>query len=188
MTRRLTALGLVVGVLTLGCGASQGTRDYAAAVCGEIDAWVEAVNSSLRELSQGVKDRDSVAQEREAVVQHLDDVEIATEGSISRLRRVPTSGVEGADALTVRLVGLLEHTVSVTRSVRQDVRAIDDQGLQAFREAVGPLLGRRVGGAIRRVLSAPTDPAARDIADGFRDEPGCQDVLSPGQQETGPHA
>lgn len=188
MSRRLAALGLVAGVLAMGCGAPQGSRDYAAGVCGEIATWVEAVNSSLRRLSQGVKDRTTVEQEMDAVVRHLDDVESATEGSIAGLRRVSTSGVEGAEALTDRLVTLLERTLSVARSVRENVRRIDDQGLQAFREDVGPLLGRRVGGAIRQVLAAPTDPAAGEIADGFREEPGCQDVLSPAEQDTGPNA
>lgn len=184
MRRRAVALIAAVGLAAAGCGASAQSRDYAAAVCSEIAAWVDAVNSSLGELGENVSERTTVQQEVDAVGRHLDDVEAATAELIASLQDVSTAEVEGAEALSARLVVLLEETRAVTEEIRQKVQALEDQGLPEFRRKVGPLLGRRIGGLVRRLLAAPTDPSAEEIAESFQEEPSCDDVLSPAEQDT----
>jgi uncharacterized protein YggL (DUF469 family) len=184
--RRAAALIAAVGLAAAGCGASGQSRDYAAAVCSEMAAWVDTVNSSLAELGETVSERTTVRQEVEAVGRHLDDVEAATAELIASLQDVPTAEVEGAEALSTRLVVLLEKTQAVTEEIRRKVQGLEDQGLSEFRQTVGPLLGRRIGGLVRQLIAAPTDPAAGEVAEGFQEEPSCDEVLSPAEQDTGP--
>jgi len=184
--RRAAALIAAVGLAAAGCGASAQSRDHAAAVCSEIAAWVDTVNSSLGELGDNVSERTTVQQEVEAVGRHLDDVEAATAELIASLQDVPTAEVEGAEALSTRLVELLEETRAVMDEIRRKVQGLEDQGLAEFRQKVGPLLGRRIGGLVRQLIAAPTDPAAGEIAESFREEPSCDEVLSPVQQDTTP--
>ena len=186
MRRPAAALIAAVGLAAAACGASAQSRDYAAGVCSEIAAWVDTVNSSLAELGENVSERTTVQQEVEAVGRHLDDVEAATAELIAGLQDVPTAEVEGAEALSARLVALLEETRTVTEEIRQEVQGLEDQGLAEFRQKVGPLLGRRIGVLVRRLLAAPTDPSAGEIAEGFQEEPSCDEVLSPVQQDTDP--
>jgi hypothetical protein len=184
--RRAAALIAAVGLASAGCGPSAQGRDYAAAVCSEIAAWVDTVNSSLAELGENVPERTTVRQEVEAVGRHLDDVETATAELIASLQDVPTAEVEGAEALSARLTVLLEETRAVTEEIRREVQELEGQGLPEFRQEVGPLLGRRIGGSVRRLLAAPTDPSAGEIAESFQEEPSCDDVLSPAEQDTDP--
>jgi hypothetical protein len=184
--RRAAALIAAVGLAAAGCGPSAQSRDYAAGVCSEIAAWVDTVNSSLAELGETVSERTTVQQEVDAVGRHLDDVEAATAELIASLQDVPTAEVEGAEALSARLVALLEETRTVTEEIRQEVQGLEDQGLAEFRQKVGPLLGRRIGVLVRRLLAAPTDPSAGEIAEGFQEEPSCDEVLSPVQEDTDP--
>jgi hypothetical protein len=182
--RRATALIAAAGLAAAGCGPSAQDRDYAAAVCSEIAAWVDTVNSSLGELGENVSERTTVRQEVEAVGRHLDDVESATAELIASLQDVPTAEVEGAEALSARLTVLLEETRAVTEEIRREVQELEGQGLPEFRQEVGPLLGRRIGGSVRRLLAAPTDASAGAIAETFQEEPSCDDVLSPVEQDT----
>jgi hypothetical protein len=184
VSRRLVAVILVAGSVAAACGAP--ARDYPAAVCGEMDEWVEEVNASLDELSGGVEDRTTVPEETDAVIDHLDDVDAATVQAIEDLRDVASSDVGGADAFTDRLAALLQRVLYVASSIRDELETTADEGLEAFRDRIGGLLGRRLGGAIREVLAAPTDPASGDLADAFQEEPSCEDVLTPGEQETAP--
>jgi hypothetical protein len=184
--RRAAALIAAVGLAAAGCGPSAQSRDYAAGVCSEIAAWVDTVNSSLAELGETVSERTTVQQEVDAVGRHLDDVEAATAELIASLQDFPTAEVEGAEALSARLVALLEETRTVTEEIRQEVQGLEDQGLAEFRQKVGPLLGRRIGVLVRRLLAAPTDPSAGEIAEGFQEEPSCDEVLSPVQEDTDP--
>jgi hypothetical protein len=186
VSRRAVALIVAVGLAAAGCGASAQSRDYAAAVCSDIAAWVDAVNSSLGELGDNAPERTTMRQEIEAVGRHLDDVEAATTELIASLQDVSTAEVEGAEAVSDRLVVLLEETRAVTEEIRRKVRGLEGQGLPEFRQEVGPLLGRRIGGLVRGVLAAPTDPSAGEIAESFQEEPSCDDVLSPAEQDTDP--
>jgi uncharacterized protein YggL (DUF469 family) len=175
-------VAVAVALAAAGCGASEQSREFASTVCGEIDAWVDAVNSSLDVLSGSVSERTTVEQELQAVGRHLDDVDAATEELMAAIQDVSTSEVDGAEALSARLLTLLERTDEVTEEVRQEVRGLEDQGLKEFRETVGPLLGQRIGGSVRQLLAAPTDPSAGEIAESFREEPACDGVLSPADQ------
>ena len=183
MRRRAVALLAAAGLAAAGCGTSGASRDYAASVCSEIDAWVDEVNASLSELRDTVSERTTVQQETEAVGRHLDDVDAATEELIAGLQDVPTTNVEGAEGLSARLVDLLEETRTVTEEVRRKVQGLEDQGLAEFRQKVAPLLGRRIGGLVRQLIAAPTDPAAGELAGSFREEPSCDAVLTPGEED-----
>jgi uncharacterized protein YggL (DUF469 family) len=182
----VATVAVMVALAAAGCGSSEQSREYASTVCGEIDAWVDTVNSSLDVLSGSVAERTTVEQEVQAVGRHLDDVDAATEELIADIQDVSTSEVDGAEALSARLLNLLEQTQAVTEEVRQKVRGLQDQGLQQFRATAGPLLGQRIGGSVREVLAAPTAPSAGDIAESFREEPACDDVLTPAAQDTDP--
>jgi hypothetical protein len=172
-------VALAAAVLLGGCG---GGDSYAADVCGALDRWVQSVNGSLAELRQGTEDRDSVSQERRALLQHLEDVEEANAGLREDLGGTGTSPEQ--EQVVDRLVALVDEADRAVQRIRADVEALDTQRLQEFRETVGPLLGNRLGGIIRRVLGAPAE-AGGDLGPAFEDEPACDEILLPAGTEGG---
>lgn len=178
MRRRLGPVALAVLVAMSGCGDSEG-GGYAATVCTALDGWVESVNGSLAELREGTEDRDTISQEQRAVFRHLDDVEAANAQLREDLGGSGTSPEE--EQLTGRLVALVDESDRAVAEIRERVEDLDTKQVQGFRETVGPLLGQRLGGVIRRVLGSPSQ-AGGDLGAAFEEEPACDDVLLPGAQ------
>jgi hypothetical protein len=67
--------------------------------------------------------------------------------------------------------------------VRDRVEGFDGD-VVAFRDAIGPLLGQRLDGIIRRLLAAPVQ-GDDDLRAGFEEEPACQGVVLEGAPEGG---
>jgi hypothetical protein len=99
----------VVGLAVLaGCGPPAGS-DYAAAVCTDVDRWVRSVNTSLDRLRTGAEDRPSVGQERRPFLDHLDDVESATQAVARDLREAGAPDVTGGRRFADTLVVLADR-------------------------------------------------------------------------------
>jgi hypothetical protein len=172
------ALLAVTVLLLSACGGDAGSGEYAAEVCGQIEGWVDAINSSLRKLEEGVKGRATVGEEQRAVGRHLDDVEEATDRLIENLRAEPTAGVDGGDALSSRLVQAAERVQGAARDVRRKADALAEQGVEAFREGVSSLLDSRIGVNVRRLLATPAE-AAEPLAEEFEEAEACQGLVGP---------
>lgn len=180
--RRLGPIALGVVVAMSGCGDG-GSGDYAATVCTALDGWVDSVNGSLAELREGTEDRDTISQERRAVFRHLDDVEAANAQLREELGAAGASPDE--EQLNGRLVALVNEADRAVGQIVDTVQDLQTQSVQQFRATVGPLLGERLGGVIRRLLSAPPE-AGGDLATAFEEEPACDEVLLPGPEGRGP--
>jgi hypothetical protein len=165
----------VLVALSAACGPPAGS-DYAATVCSEVDRWVRSVNESLDELREGTADRDEAGEERRAFLVHLDDVEAATERVAEELREAGVPDVPGGDAFADRLIVLADRVRQAVDEVRAQVDDLPED-LEGFRSEAGALLGRRLGGAIRELLSSLTPSPAGDLADAFREEPACRGVV-----------
>jgi hypothetical protein len=170
------ALWAVVGLAVLaGCGPPAGS-DYAAAVCTDVDRWVRSVNTSLDRLRTGAEDRTSVGQERRAFLDHLDDVESATEAVARDLREAGAPDATGGRRFADTLVLLADRVGQAVDEVRAQVDDLPGN-LRRFRSEAGSLLGVRLGGAIRELLQSLAPSAAGELRDAFREEPVCRGVL-----------
>jgi hypothetical protein len=162
-----------VAALLVGCGSSTGSS-YAARVCGDLDRWVTTVNDSLGRLRDGLDERSTTDQERRAVLEHLDDVDAATEELASAVRRAGDAPGEGSFA--GRLQDGIDGVLATADEVRAEVRELPDD-LEEFRAGAAPLLGARLGGAIRGVLRTLTPEEAGELGDAFAEAEECTGVL-----------
>ena len=133
------------------------------------------MNSSLDRLREGVEGRTSVADERRAFLDHLEEVEAATEAITHDLREAGVPDVTGGREFADRLVILAGRVGQAIDEVRARVDDLPTN-LQRFRTEAGALLGERLGGAIRELLGSLAPSSAGELADAFREEPACRDV------------
>jgi hypothetical protein len=166
-------VAVLVTALLVGCGPPAGSS-YATRVCRDLDRWVTTVNESLGRLRDTIDERSTADQERRAVLAHLDDVDAATEELAGAARRAGPA--PGAPSFAEQLRDRIEGVLVTADEIRAQLRDLPDD-LEGFRSGAAPLLGTRLGGAIRRVLQTPAGDAAGDLRDAFSDAEACRDVI-----------
>jgi hypothetical protein len=195
--RAATAAVLVTGLgLTVACGRAVSAPDpavpapepavpapergYAATVCGEVGSWLRTISASLKDLSSGAPGRTSVAEEREAVEQHLDEVQAATQGLANDVRIASLSGEPGGGIYAGLLLESLREVETAIVAVRERLPDTPARSIDRYRGEVGPLLGRRMGRAVAETLGLLTPASTGALTDRFLEEPTCDGIFSPG--------
>jgi hypothetical protein len=123
-----------------------------------------------------VEGRTPLADERRAFLNHLEEVEAATEAIAPDLREAGVPDVTGGREFADRLVVLADRVGQAVDEVRARVDDLPSN-LRRFWTEAGALLGERLGGAIRELLGSLAPSSAGELADAFREEPACRDVV-----------
>jgi hypothetical protein len=155
-------------------------RGYAATVCGEVGSWLRTISASLKDFTSGTSNRTTVAEERAAVKEHLDEVQAATQGLADDIRGASLLGEPGGGALSRLLLESLRDVETAIAEVREAVADPRGNSLDRYRREVGPVLERHMSRAVARTLDVLTPGSTGALTERFRAEPSCEGIFSPG--------
>jgi hypothetical protein len=157
-------------------------RGYAATVCGEVGSWLRTISASLKDFISGTSGRTTVAEERAAMTEHLDEVLAATQGLADDVRGASLLGEPGGGAFSGLLLESLRDVETAITEVREGVADPRGNSLDRYRREIGPLLERHMSRAVARTLDVLTPGSTGALTERFRAEPTCEGIFSPGSE------